>query len=197
MFIHPNADLWTVINHEGMQAETSYAVYDRDTIYAFDAVGAQVAVKAIKSGFLGRSGNLKFVVHGHKMKMLSRHDALEYVLKKETILQGPNCYRYHFKPASTPDDPFIPFWGIEEQVSETEMFYRAFQKFTSLPIIPAWAGQYFKKGIDARLIMTLKPTGNLGYAYLINNDVEGLSQAINEIISYGRLTFDSEIKEAA
>jgi hypothetical protein len=198
MFIHPNADLWTVINHEGMQAHSSYVVYDEDHhVYAFDAIGSQIAVKAIKAGMLGRSGHVR-VTGGPNggITHLQRHDSLTYTVQKHVILQEPNCHRWHMRVAPRAEDPFFVIWGTQDQVDPVEMFYRGMQQLTRWPIVRPWAPVLFETARELAVITDLSHTSTLSYAYQI--PTTGWERIYNARIHGGHLRFDHlETQEAA
>jgi len=164
--------MFTVTNHQGVRADCSYLVYDKEQVYAFDAIGPEVAVKAIFATAFGQSK--RFTFGGHYRDTALRYlyrgldRELSYEVEKQTLLSQPNLYRYNFRTAPRPGDPYSIVYSLEEWADYTprHALYWALQQ-TPWPIDARWTACLLQRGLETGLVEELKCSGRAAFAFKV------------------------------
>ena len=199
--------LGKVVNHKGVAADCSYAVWAAQgherLIYAFDAIGPETAVKAVFATMVGNATKLEVLTQKRTPGLVFKDSAVSYGCHKETLLQHPALFRWHFFPQITPDDPYVVCYAFRREEQEpltpgTEWyedaplqahFHQVLEQHTIWPCRRAWAGALLQHGYAHRRVVPLKHTANLHYAYLIS--VNGWDAVLQEALDKGALAFPS------
>ena len=169
--------LYTIQNHKEIQGKCSYAVWNggrEKTIYAFDTIGGESTVKAVFASVFGRSGRLGLNVQRHQPGQVYIDEALGgYRCQKETLVQHPSLYRWHFFATPGANDPYLIFFDFCKQGTEdtpahqpaVKAFHQVMERHTIWPIRDVWAEEMFKRGRETGLVQPLDHTPNIAYAY--------------------------------
>ena len=161
--------MFTVTNHEGVRTDSSYIIYDREQVYAFDAIGAEVAVKAIHAAAFGNSKRFTFAgsQESERLYAMQRKLAdLAYAVDRQTLLTQPNLYRWHLRPVVRPGDLSVIVYGLQEWPDfdvPTAIYWALLQ--TNYPILREWAAPLLELGREAGLVRALSHVGSVTFAF--------------------------------
>lgn len=173
--------LWSIKNHQGMQAHSSYAVYSRDTLYALDLIGAEIAVKALAASIYER--NRRLLLGGGAYAT----DAALVCTQKETLYQNPHSYRWHFSVRATPTDPLLLVYGFGRQ-TPAEALLAVLQQQTPWPARPVWGEPLYQAGQQHELISPLQYHGSVTFAYHVT--VAGWDTVLSDLARHGTLSLE-------
>jgi hypothetical protein len=161
--------MFTVTNHEGVRTDSSYIIYDKEQVYAFDAIGAEVAVKAIHAAAFGNSKRFAFdgKHDSERLYAMQRKLAdLAYAVDRQTLLTQPNLYRWHLRPVVRPGDLGVIVYGLSEwpDFDEPTGCYWAMLQ-TNYPTLREWAPTLLDLGRQAGLVRDLAHVGSVTFAF--------------------------------
>lgn len=166
--------MFKVINHEGVAVQNSYVVWDREYVYAFDAIGAEVGVKAIHAAAFGNGNARRFTFKGRANvgdNEVQEHYVLRplpdvFDVERQTVLSQPNLYRWHFRPVVRPGDASIIVYGLREwqDFDEATGFYWGMLQ-TNYPMLREWAVPLLRLAREAELVNELLYAGNVTFAF--------------------------------
>jgi|GEM_PF-1523124 len=183
--------MFTVTNHQGVRAECSFLVAaSRDDLYAFDAIGPEVAVKAVFATAFGQSKRFTFggQYRGKNLRYYHRalDTALSYEVDKAVLLQKPHLYRYTFRPAPRPGDPYVIVYGLQDWPDYTPLhaLYWALQQ-TPWPVTVPWIPHLLTCGMESGLVEPLGYGGRATFAFRIS--VVGWDEVLDREARAGNL----------
>lgn len=182
--------MFKVTNHQGVQADCSYLVCDNNQVYAFDALGAEVAVKAIFASAFGQSKRFTFTGNYRDTALRYCHRELDrslgYEVEKQALLTNPNLYRYCFKAPPRPGDPYLIVYGLEDWRAATPLhaLYWALQQ-RPWPIDARWTAHLFECGTKSGLVEKLQIAGRAKFAFKVQ--VQGWDALLDQAARSGDL----------
>ena len=120
-----------IYNSKGMAAKSSYAVWNENNQYvAFDALGAEVAVKAIWSAInQGRGVGKLAYKESYRNKQITKLDDVSYSVSKTAVFKNPIYHRWHIRAEVLKNASSTYIYGYTNDDSViAEQFYLAMQK---------------------------------------------------------------------
>jgi len=160
--------MFTVTNHEGVTVQNSYVVWNHEHVYAFDAIGAEVGVKAIHAAAFGNGNARRFTFAGRESVVphyMQRSLPDVFSVERQTVLSRPNLYRWHFRPVVQPGDASVIVYGLREwDFDEATGFYWGMLQ-TNYPMLREWSVPLLKLGREEELVNDLPHVGNVTFAF--------------------------------
>ncbi len=164
--------LFKVMNHKGITAMASYAIYDKECqeLYAFDVIGGETTVKAVFATVKGQSGRLSIQPEGQRYALLVHTvNELCYKVDKQTLARDPALFRWQFRVEPTPNDPYLLLYGFAGNAGAPagQLLIELLRQYTAWPVLPCWWPQLFGLGERAGLISPLAHTDNVAFAWKV------------------------------
>lgn len=188
--------LFVLYNGNGMAIKSSYCVWNKQSRYiAFDALGAETAVKAVFATVNnGRGiGSMTLKLSNYRQERLAKLLNTNYVTDKKALLQDPTYHRWHFRAEIPKDAAYTYIYGVGGYDVVREQFYRAMQR-SIYPIQRDWVDALFQRGLHTRAITSLKYTPNMSFGFEI--DLNPWSEIIDQMIKHGDIHV-ADLREAA
>lgn len=185
-----------VYNSKGMAAKSSYAIWNENNQYvAFDALGAEVAVKAIWSAMQqGRSGGKLSYKESHRNDQITKLEDASYAVSKTAVFKNPIYHRWHFHAEVPKNAAFTYIYGYTNDAAVIEdQFYLAMQK-SIYPIQKDWTSALIARGLDDGIVTEMHHTQSVKFAYEIV--LAPWQEVIHTMILAGDIQV-SQLKEAA